>query len=97
MLSGPCERNETVAEMAQRGTWYVPTFAIYRWHAERGTALRQARARELIAPHRESFARARAAGVRVALGTDSGAYGHGAVHGHGHGHDHAGGHHHDHS
>ena len=69
--------DETVAEMARRGTWYVPTFAIYRWHAERGTALRQARARELMASHRESFARARAAGVRVALGTDSGAYGHG--------------------
>jgi imidazolonepropionase-like amidohydrolase len=69
--------DETVTEMARRGTWYVPTFAIYRWHAERGTALRQARARELIAPHRESFARARAAGVRVALGTDGGAYGHG--------------------
>jgi len=69
--------DEVVAEMARRGTWYVPTFAIYRWHAERGTALRQARARELIAPHRESFMRARAAGVRVALGTDSGAYGHG--------------------
>ena len=63
--------------MARRGTWFVPTFAIYRWHAERGTPLRQARARELIAPHRESFARARAAGVRIALGTDSGAYGHG--------------------
>jgi imidazolonepropionase-like amidohydrolase len=69
--------DETVGEMARRGTWYVPTFAIYRWHAERGTALRQARARELIAPHRESFARALAAGVRIALGTDSGAYGHG--------------------
>jgi imidazolonepropionase-like amidohydrolase len=69
--------DETVAEMARRGTWYVPTFAIYRWHAERGTALRQARARELIAPHRESFSRACAAGVRIALGTDSGAYGHG--------------------
>jgi imidazolonepropionase-like amidohydrolase len=69
--------DETVGEMARRGTWYVPTFAIYRWHAERGTPLRQARAREVIAPHRESFDRARAAGVRIALGTDSGAYGHG--------------------
>jgi imidazolonepropionase-like amidohydrolase len=69
--------DETSTEMARRGTWFVPTFAIYRWHAERGTPLRQARARELIAPHRESFARARAAGVRIALGTDSGAYGHG--------------------
>ena len=69
--------DEAVSEMARRGTWYVPTFAIYRWHAERGTPLRQARARELIAPHRESFARARATGVRIALGTDSGAYGHG--------------------
>jgi imidazolonepropionase-like amidohydrolase len=65
----------TVAEMARRGTWYVPTFAIYRWHATRGTGTRQARARELVDVHRESFARARAAGVRVALGTDSGAYG----------------------
>jgi imidazolonepropionase-like amidohydrolase len=69
--------DETVAEMARRGTWLVPTFAIYRWHAERGTPLRRARAGELIAPHRESFGRARAAGVRIALGTDSGAYGHG--------------------
>jgi imidazolonepropionase-like amidohydrolase len=67
----------TVAEMARRGTWLVPTFAIYRWHAERGTPLRQTRAREVMAPHRESFVRARAAGVRIALGTDSGAYGHG--------------------
>jgi imidazolonepropionase-like amidohydrolase len=69
--------DETVAEMARRGTWYVPTFAIYRWHATRGAGLRQSRARALAAAHRESFARARAAGVRVALGTDSGAYGHG--------------------
>ena len=63
--------DEVVGEMARRGTWYVPTFAIYRWHAERGTALRQARARELIAPHGRAW-RARAAGVRIALGTDGG-------------------------
>jgi imidazolonepropionase-like amidohydrolase len=69
--------DETVAEMARRGTWYVPTFAIYRWHASRGDGLRQARARDVVPAHRESFARARAAGVRIALGTDSGAYGYG--------------------
>jgi imidazolonepropionase-like amidohydrolase len=69
--------DETVGEMARRGTWYVPTFSIYHWHATRGTGLRQARARELHAAHRRSFSQARAAGVRVALGTDSGAYGHG--------------------
>jgi imidazolonepropionase-like amidohydrolase len=68
---------EAVAEMAARGTWYVPTFAVYHWHAARGTGLRQARARDVLGPHRESFARARAAGVRIAFGTDSGGYGHG--------------------
>jgi len=68
---------ECVAEMARRGTWYVPTLAIYHWHATRGNEQKQARARGLLEAHRRSLALALRAGVRVALGTDSGGYGYG--------------------
>src|SRR5262249_22797481 len=64
-----------VAEMARRGTWYVPTLAIYHWHATRGNEQKKARARSLHEAHRASLALALEAGVRVALGTDSGSYG----------------------
>ena len=69
--------DEVVAEMARRGTWYVPTFAVYRWHGTRGPEFKQVRARALWEPHRQSFQRALAAGVRIAMGTDIGGYGFG--------------------
>src|SRR6266536_3557685 len=67
----------TVAEMAERGTWYVPTFAVYRWHGTIGPEFKQVRARGMRQDHLQSFARARAAGVRIAMGTDIGGYGYG--------------------
>jgi imidazolonepropionase-like amidohydrolase len=69
--------DEVVAEMAQRGTWYVPTFAVYRWHGTIGPEFKQHRAQGMRQDHLASFARARAAGVRIAMGTDLGGYGYG--------------------
>lgn len=63
-------------EMARRGTWYVPTFAIYHWHATQGAEFKKRRALEMRDSHREAFRRARAAGVRIAAGSDAGVYGH---------------------
>ncbi len=71
---GPYLDEESVAEMARRGTWYVPTFAIYRWHEALGPEYKQVRARALCEHHQRSFAMVRKAGVRVAMGTDAGAY-----------------------
>jgi imidazolonepropionase-like amidohydrolase len=68
---------ECVAEMARRGTWYVPTFAVYLWHGTIGPEFKQVRARAMREHHLRSFARAREAGVRIAAGTDIGGYGYG--------------------
>ena len=69
--------DECVAEMARRGTWYVPTFAVYLWHGTIGPEFKQVRARAMREHHLRSFARAREAGVRIAAGTDIGGYGYG--------------------
>jgi imidazolonepropionase-like amidohydrolase len=69
--------DECVAEMARRGTWYVPTFAVYLWHGTIGPEFKQVRARAMREHHLGSFARAREAGVRIAAGTDIGGYGYG--------------------
>jgi len=68
---------EVVAEMARRDTWYVPTFAVYRWHGTIGPEFKQVRARGMRQDHLRSFARAREAGVKIAMGTDIGGYGYG--------------------
>lgn len=60
--------------MAERGIWYVPTLAIYRWHETLGDDVRRTRALELRGPHRESLRLARAAGVNIAMGSDAGGY-----------------------
>jgi imidazolonepropionase-like amidohydrolase len=60
--------------MAERGIWYVPTLAVYRWHETLGDELRRTRALELREPHRKSLRRARAAGVKIAMGSDAGGY-----------------------
>lgn len=71
---GPYLDEESVEEMAGRGIWYVPTFAIYRWHSTLGPEYKQVRARSLRDDHLRSFERARKAGVRITMGTDAGAY-----------------------
>jgi imidazolonepropionase-like amidohydrolase len=69
--------DEIVAEMAQRGTWYVPTFAVYRWHGTIGPEFKQVRAQAMREHHLRSFQLAMRAGVRITSGTDIGGYGYG--------------------
>jgi imidazolonepropionase-like amidohydrolase len=67
--------DQCVEEMAERGTWYVPTFAAFEAHALYGGALQQRYAAELRQPHLASFRRALDAGVRIVCGSDAGVYG----------------------
>jgi len=67
--------DECVEEMAERGTWYVPTFAAFEAHALHGGALQQRYAAELHDPHLANFRRALDADVRIACGSDAGVYG----------------------
>jgi imidazolonepropionase-like amidohydrolase len=75
--------DEAIDLMLQRGTWLVPTLAAPRavlTAVAAGAALPQAvvdKARSVQAAHDESVARAIAAGVKVAMGTDSGVGPHG--------------------
>ncbi|MEU5592767.1 amidohydrolase family protein [Streptomyces sp. NPDC020298] len=75
--------DEAIGMMLDAGTWLVPTLtapAAALQAAETGAGLPGsvvAKAREVIDVHRESFARAVEAGVRIAMGTDSGVGPHG--------------------
>ena len=75
--------DEAVAMMVERGTWLVPTLVAPRAvvdAADAGAAIPEssvAKAREVMEIHRASFAKAVAAGVKVAMGTDSGVGPHG--------------------
>jgi len=75
--------DEAIAMMVDRGTWLVPTLVAPRGvidAAEAGAAIAPqsvAKAREVTEVHRDSFARAVKAGVKVAMGTDSGVTPHG--------------------
>jgi imidazolonepropionase-like amidohydrolase len=75
--------DEAIELMLAHGTWLVPTLVAPRGvidAADAGAAIPEesvAKARELIDVHRASVAKAVAAGVRVAMGTDSGVTPHG--------------------
>jgi imidazolonepropionase-like amidohydrolase len=75
--------DEAVELMLQRGTWLVPTLVAPRGvlvAADAGAAIPDAalaKAREVVDIHRDSFAKAVRAGVKVAMGTDSGVTPHG--------------------
>jgi imidazolonepropionase-like amidohydrolase len=75
--------DEAIQMMLERGTWLVPTLVAPRGvidAADAGAAIPAqsvAKAREVADTHRESFSRAVAAGVKVAMGTDSGVTQHG--------------------
>jgi imidazolonepropionase-like amidohydrolase len=75
--------DEAIAMMLQAGTWLVPTLvapvAVLE-AAKNGAQLPDgvlAKAQQVIEVHHASFARAAAAGVKVAMGTDSGVGPHG--------------------
>ena len=75
--------DEAISMMLEAGTWLVPTLVApvgVLEAAERGASLTEAairKAREVVEVHKDSFRRAVAAGVRVAMGTDSGVTAHG--------------------
>ncbi|MDX1689714.1 MAG: amidohydrolase family protein [Acidimicrobiia bacterium] len=75
--------DEAIGLMLEHGTWLVPTLVaptgVLR-AAAAGLAINEAslrKAREVVEIHHESFRRAVAAGVKIAMGTDSGVTPHG--------------------
>ena len=62
--------------MADKGTFLVPTFTVYRYHGSQGTPHGQDRSREGRPHHIESVQLALAAGVKVVPGTDAGGWNH---------------------
>ena len=73
-----------IEQMAQQGAWLVPTFTVLRKvleiDAQRPGALPEympRKARALVDQQRASFPKALAAGVKIAMGTDAGGFGHG--------------------
>src|SRR5215468_7847832 len=62
--------------MAQRGIFFVPTFAVYDFHRKSPFPHVRERAHHLQEHHVASLRRALAAGVKIAAGTDAGGHGH---------------------
>ncbi len=63
--------------MADKGTFFVPTFEIYEFHSTLSAPHIIERAKPLMQIHQESMHQALAAGVKVVAGTDAGGYVHG--------------------
>jgi imidazolonepropionase-like amidohydrolase len=76
--------DEAIDMMLRAGTWLVPTLVAPRAvvsAASSGSQLPEGvvdKAKEVIAAHADAFARAVAAGVKIAMGTDSGVGPHGS-------------------
>ncbi len=71
------EDPELIPMMAEKGTFFVPTLAVYVFHRERSAPHVQERGRILQAHHIESIQRALQAGVPIVAGTDAGSHEHG--------------------
>ena len=75
--------DEAIELMLRHGTWFVPTLIAPQGvldAAAAGARIPEAslrKAREVVEIHREAFRRAVAAGVRIAMGTDTGVTPHG--------------------
>jgi imidazolonepropionase-like amidohydrolase len=70
------EEPELLDAMAERGIFFVPTFAVYDFHRKSPLPHIRERAHHLQEHHFESLRRALAAGVKIAAGTDAGGHGH---------------------
>jgi imidazolonepropionase-like amidohydrolase len=70
------EEPELLDMMAQRGIFFVPTFAVYEYHRKSVLPHVRERAHHLQEHHATSLRRAFAAGVKIAAGTDAGGHGH---------------------
>ena len=71
------EEPDLLKMMADKGTFFVPTFEIYEHHSTISAPHMRERAKSLMRIHQESMHQALAAGVKVAPGTDAGGYVHG--------------------
>lgn len=81
---GAAINDDLIEQMARQGTWLVPTFTVLRKVLEIDTRqpgmlpeYMPRKASWLVERQRESFPKALAAGVRIAMGTDAGGFGHG--------------------
>ena len=63
--------------MADKGTFFVPTFEVYEFHSTVSAPHMIARAQALMDIHQESLHKALEAGVKVVAGTDAGGFVHG--------------------
>ena len=63
--------------MADNGSYLVPTFTVFTFHAAQGNPHAQIEAREFRQQHVETVQQAIAAGVKVVAGTDAGGWEHG--------------------
>jgi imidazolonepropionase-like amidohydrolase len=70
------ETPEILDQMAAKNIFFVPTFAVYDFHRHSPHAHVRERAQHLERHHRQSLVRARAAGVKIAAGTDAGGHDH---------------------
>ena len=71
---GMLMNDETIKLMVDRGVFWCPTLGVYiPEHEAEITEVR----RRIVANHKEVFRKAMAAGVKIAFGTDVGAYEHG--------------------
>lgn len=68
--------DQSIERMARDGTFYVPTMLVLRYHESHGEGQARETARQLREQHRRGIARAAELGVRIAMGTDAGAFGH---------------------
>ena len=70
------QQPELLDQMAQKGIFFVPTFAVYDFHRKSPQPHVRERARDLEEHHAASLRAALAAGVKIAAGTDAGGHGH---------------------
>jgi imidazolonepropionase-like amidohydrolase len=71
------EDPDLVKIMADKGTYFTPTFEVYEFHSTVSVPHVMARAKDLMQIHQESTHLALSAGVKVVSGTDAGGFVHG--------------------
>jgi len=76
--------DDLIEQMVKQGTWLVPTFTVLRRIVNLGMldpsplpAYMLPKAQKLLESQAESFQKAYKAGVKMAMGTDLGSFGHG--------------------
>jgi imidazolonepropionase-like amidohydrolase len=68
---------EWLEQMAAQGTFYVPTLSVLNLHRSHGTPWAKQKANEMYEDAARTLEAAMKAGVKIAMGSDAGAFGHG--------------------